>query len=118
MPHVETPEIGGMNAWPFDLPPYIPEFLISQYERVRLLEGTWRDIAYPPVRWKHHGSFAQDGRRFDIWLNWDGRARIECEGEIVLRFWAPAAQIFRDIEKRRQGFAAEIPFASDEKDTL
>ena len=73
------------------------------YERVRLrtAEVTIDDVARPPSRWKHDGSFWQDGRQFDVWINWDGRVRIEwCEGEIVLSMWYHAGEIITRINDR------------------
>ncbi len=74
------------------------------YERVRLrtAEVTIDDVARPPLRWKHDGSFWQDGRQFDVWINWDGRVRIECEGEIVLSMWYPAGEIIGRINDRHK----------------
>ena len=46
-------------------------------------------------------SFWQDGRQFDVWINWDGRVRIEwCEGEIVLSMWYHAGEIITRINDR------------------
>lgn len=76
----------------------------SFVERVRLVGfDAIRDVAYPRYSWKHHCSYWDEaGDRYDIWLHWDGRARIEHDGEVILRMWAPAADIFRGIEDRRQ----------------
>lgn len=80
-------------------------------ERVSVLpepkDLTWRDIAYPGAasRLDHYATFVEDGRRFDVWLRWDGRAQIECDGAVVLRMWAPAADVFRGIKARREGSA-------------
>ncbi len=73
-------------------------------ERCRLVVDppTVAYIATPPSRWHHHESFMCEGLRFDVWINWDGRARIEHDGEIILAMWAPAGDILRDIEARRQ----------------
>ena len=71
-----------------------------QFERCRIRDYSAKDIATPPNRWEHWGSFYEDGRQFDIWTNWDGRARIECERRIVLRMWAPAGEIFKSMDFR------------------
>lgn len=71
-------------------------------QRVRFDESSPQRIAYPRYPWTHHDSIVQDGERFDIWLHWDGRARIEHDGQVILRMWAPAAEIFRAITDRRQ----------------
>lgn len=65
-------------------------------------EPTAQDVAYAPLRWTHESSFWDNGERFDVWVNWDDRVRIECNGEVVLKFWAPAGSIFRGMEMRRK----------------
>lgn len=74
-------------------------------ERVRLIEQdgpSVEQIARLPSRWKHHGSIWQpDGERFDIWVNWDDKVRIEHNGEVILRMSAPAGAILRAIDDRR-----------------
>jgi len=78
-------------------------------ERVRLISDAdppWQKAAFAPPREEHLKSWYEDGRRFDLWLNWDGRASIICEGTTILRFWAPAGEIFRDIERRLQAASA------------
>lgn len=78
---------------------------LFRMERVRFVEPgnvPIEHIATPPPRWHHHESFMCDGLRFDVWINWDGRVRIEHDGEIILAMWAPAGDILRDIEARRQ----------------
>ena len=71
-----------------------------QFERYRIRDCTAKEMATPPNRWEHWGSFYEDGRQFDIWVNWDGRARIECERRIVLSMWAPAGEIFKSMDMR------------------
>ena len=75
-------------------------------ERCRVIENfppkTWRDIAYPPIRWKHLYSFADNGKRMDVWVNWDGRTRVECGGRIILRLPWPAGEILTAAEDRRK----------------
>jgi hypothetical protein len=74
-------------------------------ERHRLLpeEGKEIDhIARPASRWVHDSSIWQDGERFDIWINWDDCVRIEHDGKVILRMWAPAGEILRAIEHRRK----------------
>lgn len=74
-------------------------------ERVRLIppEGPTIDhIARRAPQWRHHHSFWQGGVRFDIWINWDDRVQVEHNGEVILKMWAPAGEIFRAIEDRRK----------------
>jgi hypothetical protein len=91
----------------------LQEFMVGLYsdtrnyvhwERARLWggksEATLDDVARPPSRWKHDGSFQQDSRWFEVWINWDGRVRIECDGVIVLSMWYPAGEIISRVNDR------------------
>lgn len=69
-------------------------------------ERTAREIATPPYRWKHLRSFAQDGQEFEIWINWDGRARVECNNVVVLSMWWPAGEVFEAMEFRHKAQSA------------
>jgi hypothetical protein len=71
-----------------------------QFERIRIRGKSAKDIATPPNRWDHWGSFFEDGGQFDIWVNWDGRVKIECEHRVVLQMWAPAGEIFKSMDFR------------------
>lgn len=76
-----------------------------RFERVRLVpeDVTAIDIAKPrSYRWHNHNNFTQDGLLFEVWINWDGRVRIECEGEIILRMWCPAGEIFEGMDRREK----------------
>ena len=68
--------------------------------RLCLHEVTAMDIAGAGNRWENIHTFQQDGKLFSVWVNWDGRARIECEGEVILRLWYPAGEIFKAMDDR------------------
>lgn len=72
-------------------------------------EPTARDIAHhSDYRWRTNiASFQQDGKWYAIWVSWDGCVRIECEGEVILRLWYPAAEIFAAMVARQQATSRE-----------
>ena len=87
----------GLRKIVFETP-----FHYFHLERCRLLNNppTIEDIARHSNRWTHYNSFMDNGERFDIWINWDKRVKIECNGKIVLQMWAPAGEILQSIDER------------------
>lgn len=65
------------------------------------------DGIYQAAPWTFHSSFRNDGEFFEIWLHWDGRARIEhvADGDrtVILRMGQGAAEIFKDMDDRTKG---------------
>lgn len=85
--------------------------VLLRLEKIKLITcleaESWRDIAYPPLRQEHLSSYWDDDLgRLDVWVHWDGRAHVEAQGRTILRFWAPAGELLKDVKHRKQSHLA------------